>query len=71
MASLPPTAADRLVATAIGRLDRDAVVGLVLTRLGARRSSWNAADIRGEVERIIASVGIVAPPLSAGSWSRT
>ena len=36
-------------------------MGLVLTRLGARRSSWNAADIRGEVERIIASVGIVAP----------
>lgn len=57
----PPTAAERLVATAIGCLDRDAVVGLVLTRLGARRSSWNAADIRGEVERIIASVGIVAP----------
>lgn len=57
----PPTAPDRLVGAAIGRLDRDAVVGLVLTRLGARRSSWNAADIRGEVERIVASVGIVAP----------
>ena len=26
-----------------------------------RRSSWNAADIRGEVERIIAAVDIVAP----------
>jgi exodeoxyribonuclease V alpha subunit len=33
--------------TAIGRINRDAVTDLVLTRLGARRSSWNAADIRG------------------------
>ncbi len=57
----PPAAPVSLVATAIGRLDRDAVVGLVLTRLGARRSSWNAADIRGEVERIVASVDIIAP----------
>jgi conjugative relaxase-like TrwC/TraI family protein len=44
----------------IGRVRRDAVVDLVLSRLGARRSSWNGADIRGEVERIIASAGIVA-----------
>ena len=35
---------------------------LVLTRLGARRSSWNAADIRGEVERIIAAVNVVTAP---------
>ncbi len=45
----------------IGRVNRDAVVDLVLSRLGARRSSWNAADIRGEVERIIAAVDVVAP----------
>ncbi len=45
----------------IGRIRRDAVVDLVLSRLGARRSSWNGADIRGEVERIIASVDVVAP----------
>ena len=43
------------------RVNRDAVVDLVLSRLGARRSSWNAADIRGEVERIIAAVDVVAP----------
>ncbi|MDP3950572.1 MobF family relaxase [Microbacterium sp.] len=48
--------------TPIGRVNRDAVVDLVLTRLGARRSSWNAADIRGEVERIVAAVGVVAHP---------
>ena len=46
--------------TPIGRLNRDAVGDLVLTRLGARRSAWNPADIRGEVERIVASVDIVA-----------
>ncbi|GEP33864.1 hypothetical protein NSZ01_16320 [Nocardioides szechwanensis] len=48
--------------TQIGRINRDAVVDLVLSRLAARRSSWNAADIRGEVERIVASVGVVAHP---------
>ena len=30
------------------------------SRLGARRSSWNAADLRGECERIVADVGVVA-----------
>jgi hypothetical protein len=34
----------------------------VLARLGAARSAWNAADIRGEVEQLIATVGIVAGP---------
>ncbi|WP_416224781.1 MobF family relaxase [Nocardioides sp. dk4132] len=46
--------------TPIGRVNRDRVVDLVLTRLGARRSNWNTADIRGEVERIVAAVGVVA-----------
>jgi exodeoxyribonuclease V alpha subunit len=44
----------------IGRLNRDVAADLVLTRLGAKRSAWNAPDIRGEVERLIASVGVVA-----------
>ena len=48
-------------AVPIGRVNRDAVVEVVLSRLGARRSSWNAADIRGEVEWIIATVDVVAP----------
>ena len=43
----------------IGRLKRDVAADLVLTRLGAKRSAWNAADIRGETERLIASVGVV------------
>ncbi|WP_245994143.1 MobF family relaxase [Nocardioides immobilis] len=56
----PPAGSQQHTSTAIGRVNRDAVADLVLTRLGARRSSWNIADIRGEVERIIASVDIVA-----------
>ncbi|MCY7399468.1 MAG: relaxase domain-containing protein [Nocardioides sp.] len=57
----PPTFGVEHRGVAIGRINRDAVVDLVLTRLGARRSSWNPADIRGEVERIIAAVDVVAP----------
>ncbi len=57
----PPTLGVEHRAVPIGRVNRDAVVDLVLTRLGARRSSWNAADIRGEVERIIAFVDVVGP----------
>ncbi|WP_322920649.1 MobF family relaxase [Nocardioides renjunii] len=44
----------------IGRLNRDVAADLVLSRLGAKRSAWNAADIRGEAERLVASVGVVA-----------
>lgn len=43
-----------------GELDRDAAVELVLSRLGARRSAWNAADVRGQVEQWIAETGLVA-----------
>ena len=44
----------------VGEFDRDAAVELVLSRLGARRSAWNAADIRGQVEQWIAETGLVA-----------
>lgn len=40
-----------------GALDRNALVDLALVRLGARRSAWNAADARGEAERLIAGTG--------------
>ncbi len=46
----------------VGRLDRDQAAGEVLARLGAARSAWNAADIRGEVEQLLARTGIVADP---------
>ena len=43
-----------------GALDRDGAVEQVVARLGARRSGWNAADVRGEVEQLIARTGLVA-----------
>ena len=45
-----------------GALDRDAAVTIVLSRLGAKRSAWNAADIRGQVELLIAAEAMVADP---------
>lgn len=56
----PPTHPASVPGLRIGRLNRDVAADLVLTRLGAKRSAWNAPDIRGEVERLIASVGVVA-----------
>lgn len=50
----------------VGLLDRYEVVDTVLTRLGARRSAWNAADIRGVVEQVIAAAGIVTTPRVRG-----
>ena len=49
-------------APSIGAINRDVAADLLLTRLGAKRSAWNAADIRGEAERLTASVGVVAEP---------
>ncbi|SFU09017.1 AAA domain-containing protein [Geodermatophilus amargosae] len=43
-----------------GALDRTAAADRVLTRLAAARSAWNTADIRGEVEQLLAADGIVA-----------
>jgi exodeoxyribonuclease V alpha subunit len=48
-----------LTPASIGGLDRDAAVETVLARLAAGRSAWNAADVRGEVEQLIAAEGIV------------
>ncbi len=48
-----------LAPTPVGGLDRDCAVQRVLTRVAAARSAWNAADVRGEVEQLIAATGIV------------
>jgi exodeoxyribonuclease V alpha subunit len=58
----PPRGPVNVTAVPIGRINRDVAAELILTRLGARRSSWNPADIRGEAERLIASVNVVAAP---------
>ena len=44
----------------VGQLDRTGAVETVLSRLGARRSAWNGADVRGEVEHLLARTGLVA-----------
>jgi len=46
-------------APSVGEFDRDGGVETVLVRLGARRSAWNAADVRGEAEKAIAAAGLV------------
>ena len=48
-----------LTPTPVGGLDRDGAVDRVLARLAAGRSAWNAADVRGEMEQLIAAAGIV------------
>ena len=62
----PPTKGLEPQTTAIGRINRAALADLVVSRLGARRSAWNAADLRGEVERIVAAVNVVAAPAVRG-----
>lgn len=59
----PPTVAAELSTATVGGLDRDAVTDLVVTRLGSRRSAWNSADIRGEVERVVAAASVVVEPV--------
>ncbi|WP_207210507.1 MobF family relaxase [Nocardioides zhouii] len=58
--TISPTNATTQLGLQIGRINRDAAADLVLIRLGAKRSAWNVPDIRGEVERLVASVGVVA-----------
>ena len=50
----------RPTAMPIGALDRDALAKRAVDRLGAHHSAWNAADVRGEVEKLIASCDVVA-----------
>jgi thymidine kinase len=49
----------RLAPDLPGQLDRDTAAGEVLDRLGAIRSAWNPADVRGEVEQLLARHGFV------------
>ena len=44
----------------VGSVDRDAATDLVISQLGADRSAWNTADIRGKVEVRLAQLGVVA-----------
>jgi len=48
-----------LEAMSVGSLDRDGSVEVVLVRLATWRSGWNAADVRGEVEQLLARANVV------------
>jgi exodeoxyribonuclease V alpha subunit len=50
----------QLVPPLVGQVDRDAAAAEVVSRLGAARSAWNAADVRGELEHLLARAGLVA-----------
>jgi hypothetical protein len=45
-----------------GAIDRDAAAVEVIARLGAARSGWNAADVRGQVEQLLARENLIADP---------
>ena len=45
-----------------GSIARDAVADQVVSMLGAKRSAWNAADIRGKAEVLLAQTALVADP---------
>jgi exodeoxyribonuclease V alpha subunit len=51
-----------LDATRVGWIDRDGAADWVISQLGAKRSAWNAADIRGKVEVLLARTNLVADP---------
>jgi conjugative relaxase-like TrwC/TraI family protein len=55
-----PTGPVQLAGTRAGWIDRDAAADLVVSILGARRSAWNAADIRGKTEVLLAQTYLLA-----------
>ncbi len=57
-----PVVAVPLSSSTAGSLDRGGAVSEVLSRLATRRSAWNAADVRGEVEQLIARRNLVIDP---------
>ncbi|MER6972268.1 MobF family relaxase [Nocardioides sp. NPDC057767] len=56
----PPRHRAELPAPRSGILDLDGMAAEALSRLGARRSAWSRADIRGAAEQLISESGVVA-----------
>jgi len=56
----PPARPVELVPLAVGRVGRDQAAAEVLARLTATRSAWNQADLRGQVEQLLARRGVIA-----------
>ncbi|HKJ12715.1 MAG TPA: MobF family relaxase, partial [Ornithinimicrobium sp.] len=57
-----PAHAVTLERTLPGWIDRDAAAELVVSMLGANRSAWNTADIRGKTEVLLVQTALVAEP---------
>ncbi|MCW2783463.1 MAG: ATP-dependent exoDNAse [Marmoricola sp.] len=57
-----PSGPVALESTRVGWINRDGAAEWVLSQLGARRSAWNTADIRGKVEVLLAQSNVVAEP---------
>ena len=57
-----PAAPVVLGATQVGWIGRDGAADWVISQLGAKRSAWNIADIRGRVEVLLAQANLVADP---------
>lgn len=57
-----PTDAVPLAGTRPGWIGRDAAADLVVSILGAKRSAWNTADIRGKTEVLLAQTALLADP---------
>lgn len=57
-----PACATTLTRTLPGEIAREAAAALVVSMLGAKRSAWNAADIRGKAEVLLSRLGLVADP---------
>ena len=57
-----PAAAVPPKGTRAGGIDHDAAAELVVSCLGAKKSAWNTADIRGKVEVLLAQTCLVADP---------
>jgi len=55
----PPARRAELVALPVGRVGRDQAAAEVLARLTAARSAWNQADLRGQVELLLAREGVI------------
>ncbi|GAC1524699.1 MAG: hypothetical protein NVS3B1_12800 [Marmoricola sp.] len=50
-----------------GGIDRDGIAATVVAVLGRAHSAWNPADIRGEVERRLAALNLIADPTARRS----
>ncbi|HEY3530748.1 MAG TPA: MobF family relaxase [Nocardioides sp.] len=57
-----PAAPAVLGATQAGWINRDGAADWVISQVGATRSAWNTADIRGKVEVLLAQTNLVAEP---------